>query len=74
MVIVRWTREAEIWLKGIHDYIAKDSPAAAESVIQGIHDKSQILEQYPNIGYRFKLQPDGEIRILLYGHYRHLQT
>lgn len=26
---VRWTAEAERWLREIHDYIAQDNPAAA---------------------------------------------
>lgn len=30
---VRWTSEAEIWLRDIHDYIARDSPTAARRTI-----------------------------------------
>jgi hypothetical protein len=25
----KWTSEAELWMKEIHDYIARDGPAAA---------------------------------------------
>jgi len=29
MVNICWTREAEIWLKDIHDFIARDNKKAA---------------------------------------------
>lgn len=43
MAEIRWTYEAEIWLKDIYDYIALDNPPAAEQVVEGIYDKAQIL-------------------------------
>ena len=70
MVEVRWTPEAAAWLKDIHDYIARDSPDAAARVIEGIYQKVQMLREFPDIGYRYRSEEDGEIRILLYGHYR----
>ena len=36
----------------------------------GIYGKAQILKDFPEIGYKYRSEPDGEIRILLYGHYR----
>ncbi len=70
MVNIRWTREAEIWLKDIHDFIARDNKKAAQSVIDGIYGRTQSLCKHPLIGQRYRLIPDGEIRILLYGHNR----
>jgi len=70
MAKIRWTSEAQTWLKYIHDYIAEDDPSAAVSVVQGIYEKSQTLRQFPDIGYVYRLEREGEIRILLYGHYR----
>ena len=70
MVKILWTREAEIWLKDIHDFIARDNRKAAKSVIGGIYKKAQILSKHALIGQRYRLIPDGDIRILLYGHYR----
>ena len=70
MVNIRWTREAEIWLKDIHDFIARDNKKAAQSVIGGIYGRTRILCKHPLIGQRYRLIPDGDIRILLYGHYR----
>ncbi|MCK4817619.1 type II toxin-antitoxin system RelE/ParE family toxin [bacterium] len=70
MAEIRWTEEAVWWLKDIHEYISEDNPAAAQKVVEGIYEKSQILKTFPEIGYKYKDEPDGEIRILLYGHYR----
>ena len=70
MAEIRWTIEAEIWLKDIYDYIAQDNPGAAAKVVEGIYEKAQLLKEYPEIGYKYRSEPEGEIRILLYGHYR----
>ncbi|MFZ5798332.1 MAG: type II toxin-antitoxin system RelE/ParE family toxin [Desulfobulbus sp.] len=70
MAKLRWTREAEQWLKDIHDYIAADKPEAAQKVIAAIYDKAQLLRDFPELGQKFREEPEGVIRILLYGHYR----
>ena len=67
---IRWTEVAIKWLRNIHDYISEDNPIAAQNVIEGIYEKTQILESFPGVGYKYRNEPDGEIRILLYGHYR----
>jgi toxin ParE1/3/4 len=67
---VRWTSEAETWLKDIHDYIAEDNPQAASRVVEGIYEKARILQRFPDIGHIYRSEEEGEIRILLYGHYR----
>ncbi len=70
MAKIRWTAEAETWLKDIYEYIAQDNPDAAGRVIEGIYNKVQMLKKYPEVGYKYRSEPEGEIRILLYGHYR----
>lgn len=70
MARLRWTQEAEQWLRDIFDYIGRDNPDAAERVVQGIYDKAQLLTEFPEIGYRYRTEEEGEIRVLLYGHYR----
>lgn len=65
-----WTREAETWLKEIYDFIALDDEQKASEVIDGIYEKAQILRQHPRIGYKYRKEPEGQVRILLYGHYR----
>ncbi len=70
MAKIKWTREAEQWLRDIHDYIAQDSPEAAQKVINNVYEKTQLLIDFPEMGYRYRHEVEGEVRILLYGHYR----
>jgi toxin ParE1/3/4 len=70
MAEIRWTEEAVRWLQDIFDYIADDNAEAAQKVVAGIYDQVQILKTFQQIGYRYRNEPNGEIRILVYGHYR----
>jgi toxin ParE1/3/4 len=70
MAEITWTAEAERWLKDIYDYIAQDNREAATTVIKGIYQRAQILVVFPEIGHKYGSEPEGDIRILLYGHYR----
>ena len=64
-----WTEESERWLKDIYDYIARDDPVAAASVIDGIYERAQALLYFPESGYRYPGSSQA-VRIILYGHYR----
>lgn len=70
MAKINWTDEAEKWLRDIYRHIAQDNPRAAERVVAGIYRKAQALADFPEIGYKYRTEPYGDIRILLYGHYR----
>ena len=70
MAGIRWTIEAEVWLRDIYDYIAQDNPSAPAKVVDGIYEKAQLLKECPEIGYMYRSESEGEIRILLYGHCR----
>ena len=70
MAEIRWTEEAHRWLKDIYDYIALDNDEAAQHVVNNIFEKVQMLKQFPEIGYKYREEPEGEIRIILYKHYR----
>jgi toxin ParE1/3/4 len=70
MAEIVWTAQADKWLKDIHDYIAQDDADAAARVVSGIYEKAQLLRDFPEIGYRYRSEAEGDIRILLYGHYR----
>lgn len=69
MAEIAWTLEAERWLKDIHEYIASDNPQAAARTIQGIYDRAQLLQEFPEMGHRY-WGSSRNVRILLYGHYR----
>jgi toxin ParE1/3/4 len=65
---IKWTAEAQRWLKEIHDYIAADNPEAAARTIAAILSRAEILSRFPEVGYRYRA--DRDVRVLLYGHYR----
>jgi len=67
---ISWTRESEIWLRDIYDYIAVDDPDAAARTILAIYEKAQLLKAHPRLGHRYEAEESREIRILLYHHYR----
>ena len=70
MAKIRWTAEAESWLKDIFDYIAEDNTVAAIDTVEGIYERTQVLLIHPEIGARYEMITDRNIRVLLYGHYR----
>ena len=70
MAEIRWSHEAEQWLREIYEYISSDNPTAAGKVVSGIYEKAQLLRDFPKLGYKYREEPEGEVRILLYGHYR----
>jgi toxin ParE1/3/4 len=70
MATLRWTAEAEQWLRDIYDYIAHDDPTAAARTIETIYQRTEILKEFPESGYRYWQNPNRHIRILLHGHYR----
>lgn len=70
MAEIKWTEEAYRWLQDIFHYIAEDNPSAAQKVVSGIYEKAQILKSFLKSGYKYRTASEGEIRILLYGHYR----
>ena len=70
MAEIRWTSEAERWLRDIHDYIALDKPDAAVRTVRAIYEKVRLLSEFPELGYRYENARGQDIRILIYGHYR----
>ncbi len=60
MAEIKWTLEAVKWLQDIHDYIAEDNANAAQNVITGIYEKVQVLKDFPQMGYLYRSEPEGE--------------
>jgi len=67
---INWTRESEIWLKDIYDYISADDAEAAARTIIKIYEKARLLRNHPRLGHRYEPEQSREVRILLYKHYR----
>jgi len=67
---ITWTRESELWLNDIFDYIAVDDPGAAARTVIAIYEKAQLLRNHPQLGHKYETIESREVRILLHEHYR----
>lgn len=70
MAKLNWTDEAVRWLEDIFEFIAVDNPEAARRTVQAIYDRVQMLEAFPELGFRYEKIQDRNVRIYLYGHYK----
>jgi len=68
--VVKWTIAAKLDLKSIHDYIKRDSKYYAQKVSQDIIEKTEILNNFPEIGRIVPEINDNNIRDLLIYSYR----
>ena len=68
--MVKWTITAKLDLKSIHDYIVRDSKYYAKKVSQDIIEKTEILNNFPEIGRIVPEIDDNNIRELLIYSYR----
>ena len=50
--------------------MAQDNPNAAVRVIDGILEKAETLTSFPDMGTRLRVVPEGDVRMIPYGHYR----
>ena len=70
MVELRWTPEAEVSLRDIYDYIARDRPRTASRTIESIINRTQALLEVPTQGEPYPYHPEQEVRILTYGQFQ----
>lgn len=67
---VEWTATARRHLRGIHDYIARDSPFYARRMVARIVDRSEQIAQFPQSGRAVPEYPRGDVRELYDEPYR----
>ena len=70
MAVVNWTEHARDDLREVFDFIARDSPRAAEALIERILRATERLERFPESGRKIPEFPDLEYREILVGSYR----
>lgn len=68
--MVKWTSPAKMDLKKIYDYIAEDSKYYAKRVAQDIVEKTEGLNDFPEIGRIVPEINDKKIRELIIYSYR----
>jgi len=67
---LRWARRALDDLREIHDFIARDSPGAAEALVERVFSATERLERFPLSGRTLPEFPASAYRELLVGQYR----
>lgn len=70
MIEVRWTLEAYEDLKGIRDYIGRDSTVYARDVASRLYDAVGVLATYPDSGRVVPERKDPSLRELVRAPYR----
>ena len=60
--MLRWSARARADLKAIHDYIAKDSPTNAQTVVREILSRAATLPATPRVGRQVPELDDPDIR------------
>lgn len=50
MATVRWSRKAFVDIGDLHDFLAKDAPAAARRAVETIQHAANQLADYPDRG------------------------
>ena len=67
---LEWSEEALEDIEAIATYIAKDSPTYAKSVVSKIFEKSEILQEFSELGRKVPETNDDTIREIFIYSYR----
>ena len=63
---VAWLQPALDDLRGIHDYIAGDKPAAARRVVAAVRDATNVLREQPGLGRAGRIEGTRELVVRRY--------
>lgn len=70
MATVRWAQRAKDNLQDVYDFIARDSPRAADALVDRIIHASERLAAFPESGHIMPEFPTLPYREILVGNYR----
>ncbi len=70
MAAVKWTEPARNDLSEIYDFIARDSPGAAQALVERVLNATEQLASFPESGRIVPELPDLGYRELIVGSYR----
>lgn len=70
MAAVRWTQRARDDLREIHNFIARDSPRAAEALVDRLLTATERLASFPESGRVVSELPGLGYREIIVGSYR----
>lgn len=70
MAALRWTAEAELSLRDVHNHIAQNRPTTARRTVESILNRVESLRQAPELGQPWRHQRCQGIRRLTYGQFQ----
>ncbi len=70
MAQLKWTHEAEVGLRRIHDHIAGDRPETARRTVESIINKVESLAAFPVRGQSYPYHGQWQVQLLPYGSFR----
>jgi len=69
-VIVRWSRRALSQVSEIFDYIARDRPCAAERILEGFLERTELSAERPEQGPIWGGENRPDLRSVLHENHR----
>lgn len=60
---IRWTAMAARDLKSVHEYVSEESPTQADALIDRILSSIEVLERFPDLGRKGRVQGTRELVI-----------
>ena len=70
MESITWSQAALDDLEEIYKYIARDSSANAQMIIDRIIEKTDLLTNFPNLGKRYLESDDPRVRIIFFRNFQ----
>ena len=70
MAVLRWTAEAELSLRDVHNHIAQNRPATARRTLESILNRVESLREAPTLGQPWRHQQEEGVRRLTYGQFQ----
>jgi len=70
MAELRWTSEAQLSLRDIYDYIARDRPTTARRTLESLLIRVESLSDFPTLGHPYPYRSDRHLRILTHGQFQ----
>lgn len=70
MADLKWTQEAEISIKEIYSYIARDRPTTARRTVESLLNRVETLLDFPEGGQVYPYLDGQPIRVLTYGNFQ----
>ena len=67
---IRWSERARAQVREIFEYIARDRPAAADRILEGLVERTNLVAEFPEQGAAWGDPRRSDLRSIVYESYR----